>query len=108
MKNKSQQKLIRDIRNKLVKHYKPEKVILFGSRAYGLPQSHSDYDLFIVKRTRKRKVERMRDVSDIFTPRNFSLDVIVSTPSEVSNKLSAGDYFYKEIINRGKVLYERQ
>jgi predicted nucleotidyltransferase len=96
------------IRDMLVKRYKPEKVILFGSRAYGKPKHYSDYDLFVVKKTKRRELDRMREVSNIFTPRDFSLDVLVSTPSELKKRLAMGDFFYEEILDKGKVLYEKR
>lgn len=108
MKRKQQDKRVREIRDKIVKHYKPEMVILFGSRAYGKPRKDSDIDLFIVKRSRKHAIERIREVSDIFPNRNFSLDVIVRTPLELKRRVDEGDFFYEEILNNGIVLYERQ
>jgi predicted nucleotidyltransferase len=107
MKRRKQEALIKKIRDTIVKEYRPEKVILFGSRAYGKLGAESDFDLFIIKRSSKRKVDRIRDVSNLFTRRNFSLDVIVSTPAEVRARLSMGDFFYQEILSNGRVLYEK-
>jgi predicted nucleotidyltransferase len=107
MRKQNQKVLINRIRDTLVREYNPEKVILFGSRARGKSKRTSDFDLFVVKRTTRRKVDRMRDVSNLFTPRDFSLDVIVSTPAEVDRRLEMGDPFYREILNHGRVLYEK-
>jgi len=72
--------LIRMIRKRTAKSYKPEKIILFGSRAYGRPNRHRDFDFLIIEQTSRRDVDRIRDVSRIFGMRDFSLDVIVRTP----------------------------
>lgn len=102
------QRLIREIRDKLVGYYKPEKVILFGSHAYGVPHRESDFDLFIIKRTTKDVFERYREVSDIFYPRYYAMDILVRTPGEVRRRLALGDFFYKEILTKGRVLYEKK
>ena len=102
------EKLIREIRDRLVEYYKPEKIILFGSHAYGIPAKHSDFDLFIIKRTTKDVFERYREVSDIFYPRYFAMDILVRTPGEIRRRLALGDFFYKEILTRGRVLYEKK
>jgi predicted nucleotidyltransferase len=106
--SEERQKLIREVRDKLVRYYKPEKVILFGSQAYGRPRRDSDLDLLIIKRTRKDFFERIREVSRLFPLRDFALDVIVRTPSELRARLTWGDFFYKEIVTRGRILYEKQ
>ena len=106
--SKNRERLISEVRAKLVKYYKPEKVILFGSQAYGRPKRDSDLDLLIIKRTRKDFFERIREVSGLFPLRDFALDVIVRTPSELRTRLAWGDFFYKEIVTRGRILYEKQ
>jgi len=39
-------------------------------------------------------------------PRDFSLDLLVRTPSEVARRLRWGDPFMRELLESGKVLYE--
>lgn len=107
MKRTSQENIVRHIRKKLVKEYKPEKIILFGSRAYGKPTRGSDFDVFIIKHTRRNPLDRIRDVSRIFGLRDFSLDVIVRTPAELRRRLREGSFLYQEIVSKGRVLYEK-
>lgn len=102
-----QDRILKQIRDRLVRKYRPEKVILFGSRAYGSPRRESDYDLFIIKRTRRRPIDRARDVSRIFFDRNFGMDIIVRTPTEVKRRIAMGDFFIEEILREGRVLYEK-
>jgi len=100
-------KLLKYIRDRIVQEYKPEKIILFGSRAYGKPNQDSGYDVFIIKRTKRQDIDRIRDVSDIFLKRDFSLDVIVRTPTELKRRLQDGSCLYKEIMTKGVILYEK-
>jgi predicted nucleotidyltransferase len=100
-------KSLRPAIQKIVSELKPEKVILFGSYAYGTPNPHSDVDLLIVMKTKASLKDRSWAVSRLLIPRPFPVDILVKTPKEVSEALAAGDFFIKEILTRGKVLYDR-
>ncbi|GAB4456339.1 MAG: nucleotidyltransferase domain-containing protein [Anaerolineales bacterium] len=92
---------------RIVTALKPEKIILFGSYAYGNPTPDSDVDLLVVLKTRKPRKERVVAVSLLLYPRPFPVDLIVKTPGELETALKKGDIFIKEIVSKGKVLYER-
>ncbi len=100
-------KSLRPAIQKIVADLKPEKVILFGSYAYGTPNPHSDVDLLVIMKTRAPLKERSWAVSRLLLPRPFPVDILVKTPKEVEKALKSGDFFLKEIITRGKVLYDR-
>lgn len=97
--------------NKLVEEiktgYKPEKIILFGSYAWGSPTKESDIDFLIIKRSDKPFHKRWSDVcrmvSDVRRGRSFSPFVI--TPDELRERLDMNDPFFKKIMNDGEVLY---
>ena len=93
---------------KIADELKPEKIILFGSYAYGLPKPHSDVDLLIILKTNASLKDRSWKVSRLLLPRPFPVDILVKTPKEVEKGLRSGDFFLKEILTRGKVLYERR
>jgi len=58
--------IIKEIVGILTEKYKPEKIILFGSYAYGNPTEDSDIDLLIIKETdKKRRVDRFVEVKRI-------------------------------------------
>lgn len=99
--------LIRKITDTIVKAYQPEKIILFGSRVWGHPHEDSDLDLFIVKESTLRRDHRAMEISKLFFPRRFPMDIIVYTPDEVKHNVEANDFFIREIFTKGKVLYER-
>jgi predicted nucleotidyltransferase len=92
---------------KIVDELNPEKIILFGSYAYGKPTPHSDVDLLVVLKTTESPKERSWRVSRLLLPRPFPVDILVKTPREIEKALKSGDFFMQEIITRGKVLYER-
>lgn len=85
----------------------PEKIILFGSYANGAPTPDSDVDLLIIMETEAPSKERSWAVSRLLLPRPFPVDILVRTPREIATALERGDFFIREIISHGKVLYER-
>ena len=102
------QKEIKKITDQIVKKYKPEKIILFGSYAWGKPTEDSDVDLFIVKKSRKRKIDRERELSRYLFGYDFpAMDLLVYTPMEIKKRLNIEDPFIKDIISKGKSLYVR-
>jgi len=99
--------ILAEIVRRIVDKLEPEKIILFGSYAYGQPHPDSDVDLFIIQETNQKYVDRCVAVSELIIPRPFPLDIIVKTPAEVSNALAKGDFFMKEMVTCGRVLYEQ-
>jgi len=94
----------------LQEHYAPDKVILFGSCGRGDFSEDSDIDLLIVKETSKRPLDRMREVYElVYSPDHYlALDPLVYTPQELTQRLALGDFFIQEIMQEGRVLYERE
>lgn len=99
-------KEIKKIVSQIVKKYKPEKIILFGSFAYGKPKPSSDVDLLIIKRSRKKSVERIKEIL-MKTESNLPLGPLVYTPKEIRERLNLGDFFFQDILKKGKLLYEK-
>jgi predicted nucleotidyltransferase len=100
-------KSLRPAIQKIARELNPEKIILFGSYAYGMPNRHSDVDLLVIMKTKSSAKDRSWAVSRLLLPRPFPVDILVKTPKEVEKALEAGDFFLKEILTRGKVLYDR-
>jgi uncharacterized protein len=101
----------KDELNKIVKKiiaaYQPEKIILFGSYAYGKPSANSDLDLLIIKKTGERFIDRWTNVRKIVSDpeRSISFEPLILTPQELEERLARGDQFIEEIMARGEVLY---
>ena len=94
--------------SEIVSGYQPEKIYLFGSYVNGKQNNHSDIDLFIVKDTRKRKLDRNREVRKcIKTYPNMGLDVFVFTPIELEQGMQEIMNIGKETVTTGKLVYER-
>ena len=99
--------VIEGIARCIVEQFQPEKVILFGSRAWGVPLEDSDIDILVIMESEETPHERNVNVSSLCRPRLVSLDVLVKTPAEVDTRLRMGDLFLKRILGEGKVLYAR-
>ncbi len=99
--------LLENIVQRIVIGAKPEKIILFGSYAYGNPTPDSDLDILIIQETPARPADRILRISRLLRPRPFPMDILVRTPNEIFQALEAGDSFVHEIMHQGKVLYER-
>jgi predicted nucleotidyltransferase len=92
---------------RIARELRPQKIILFGSYAYGNPTPDSDVDLLVVMKTRAPRVKRYLAVSRLLMPRPFAVDIIVKTPREIKTAIKRGDFFIEEIYSQGKVLYEQ-
>lgn len=95
------QKLCRQI----VDTFRPQKVILFGSYAYGTPNYDSDIDLLVVMpfeghvHDQAVKIRRGLDST-------MPVDLLVRTPEQIRERVEMEDFFMREIVEQGKVLYE--
>jgi len=106
IKDKRIKRLIYQITEKIKKEYCPNKIILFGSYAYGKPEDESDIDLFIIKDTPKKRAERFCEVRKILRDiPNVSIQPVVFTKDELDSRLKIKDDFILEIIEKGEVLY---
>lgn len=93
------------VADKIAKEYKPEKIILFGSHAWGKPHADSDVDLFVMKRTNDSVIERHKKVGRLLFGSGFPVDVLIYTPAQVKKRLQMGDFFVRNIMFKGKLLY---
>ncbi len=85
--------------------FHPDKVILFGSFAYGTPHEGSDVDLLVIMPAASQGAQATRICMALWAP--FAMDLIVRTPETMKWRLAEGDSFLREIVSKGKVLYEK-
>jgi len=95
------QVLSRDI----VTAFHPNRIILFGSHAYGRPDEASDMDFLIVMPFEGKGPNKALEIMRRVKPR-IPVDIIVRTPEDMRQRLAWNDFFLKEITEKGKVLYE--
>lgn len=101
------QEKLKEVTDKIVRKFNPEKVILFGSYAWGTPTKDSDVDLFIVKESDKSRRESQIEMRSFLFGSSFPYDVLVYDPKEAEKRIQIGDFFIKDIFDKGKILYER-
>jgi predicted nucleotidyltransferase len=97
--------VIRCYARKLAQRFQPDKIILFGSYAYGTPHADSDVDLLVVMPARNEIDQSIR--LRWTAPAPFPMDLLVRTPKNLQRRLADGDWFLREIVSRGKVLYDK-
>jgi len=102
-------KLLDKIIDILKEKYKPEKIILFGSYAWGEFTEDSDIDLLIIKETDKKRIDRFVEAKRlIYNPEiKIPISPIVLTQKELDERINSGDDFLKEVIENGVILHER-
>lgn len=94
---------IQDVVRQIATRFSPLKIILFGSYARGDPRPESDVDLLVIMPTRREGEQSLLIRQAIQC--DFGLDLIVQTPATVRRRLRLGDFFLREILEKGKVLY---
>jgi predicted nucleotidyltransferase len=104
------QRILDEVVQRLIAGYQPERIILYGSYAYGTPDDDSDLDLLIIKATDASPFERRVQVRRMLTQpkRRIPLSPLVLTPDELSQRLRIRDPFYMDIIRHGETLYVRE
>ena len=91
--------------HEIITHFQPQRIILFGSYAYGIPNEDSDLDLLVILDTPLNETEQAVRICQAIHY-NFGLDLIVRTPRTLTKRLALGDPFLHEITEKGRVLYE--
>jgi uncharacterized protein len=98
-------RLIRRFAREVAERFEPDKIILFGSYAYGTPHADSDVDILVIMPARNELDQAFKIHWAIQPP--FPLDIIVRTPKNMKWRLEEGDSFLHEVVSRGKFLYEK-
>jgi predicted nucleotidyltransferase len=98
-------RVIRKFAGEVAGRFKPDKIILFGSYAYGTPHEDSDVDILVVMACRNQIDAALR-IHDAIEP-PFPLQLIVRTPYNLGWRLAERESFHTEIVTRGKLLYEK-
>ena len=89
---------------RIVREFAPQRVILFGSYAYGTPTDGSDVDLLVIMPFAGSHIDKAVEILERVDPR-FSIDLLVRTPEQVRQRLEWNDFFLRDVMERGQVLY---
>ena len=100
-------KAIRAVAQLIANQFPVEKILLFGSYAYGKPAEGSDVDYLIIMNHGKPSNRKMMfEISDSLSPLPFPMDLIVRTPRDLRERIPQGDWFLQDAYTKGRILYE--
>jgi len=99
------QRTISSFARQVAKQFNPHKIILFGSYAYGKPTEDSDVDILVIMPFQGKGAQKATEILLTIDPR-FPIDLLVRTPEQIRIRIKLGDFFIREITQKGKVLYE--
>ena len=97
---------IAKLSERIVREFQPEKIILFGSYAYGQPRPDSDVDLLVVLAFDGKAFRKSVEILNRISP-EFSVDLLARRPEDTARRYAEGDPLIREALDHGKVLYER-
>lgn len=98
-------RVIRRYVRQIAARFEPDRILLFGSHAYGTLHADSDVDLLVIMPTRNPVGQAVR--IRLALPAPFPLDLLVRSPEKVARALEIGDSFLTEVMAKGKVLHEK-
>ena len=96
---------IDEVVKRIINSYHPEKIILFGSYAYGIPDEDSDLDILIIKETDLPRYRRGREVRRCLRGLKTPVDLVVYSKKEIEEWLNVNTAFITTVMEKGKVLY---
>lgn len=97
---------IRSLSEHIVREFRPERIILFGSYAAGTPTPDSDVDLLVILPFEGRNFTKSLEILNRTNPQ-FPIDLLARTPEDTARRYQEGDPLIRQALDHGKVLYER-
>ena len=98
--------LLADIARRIAAEFHPYRIILFGSYAYGTPHAESDIDLLVIMEKPAGTGRYVHALYDAARVPNLCMDILAYSPAELETRLAMGDFFVRDILARGKMLYD--
>lgn len=92
---------------RIVAHFHPDRIILFGSYAFGDPKQDSDLDLLIVMPVEGSRRKKANEIDLVLADRTLPLDLIVVTPEQFENQRDIIGTIVREAALQGRTIYER-
>ena len=97
---------VTELSDRIAREFQPERIILFGSLAYGTPTEYSDVDLLIIMPFEGTPFRKSLEIVNQLNP-SFYVDLVIRSPEDTARRYREGDPLIREALDRGKVLYER-
>ncbi|MDO8683918.1 MAG: nucleotidyltransferase domain-containing protein [Armatimonadota bacterium] len=97
---------IRELSSRIAREFNPEKIILFGSYAYGVVSEDSDVDLLVVLPFEGKGFRKSLEILNKVDP-HFPVDLIARRPDDTARRYAEGDPLIREALDKGSLLYER-
>ena len=95
---------IQQLTEQIAAEFRPDKIIMFGSYAYGNPTEFSE-DILVILPFAGKPVRKAIEIRSKIDPK-IPIDLIVRTPEQVKERLALNDWFIREIVEKGRTLYE--
>jgi predicted nucleotidyltransferase len=96
---------IESLSKRIAEEFRPDRIILFGSYAYGEPTEDSDVDILVIMPFVGKPVYKAIEIRTRIGA-HFPMDLIVRTPQQVQERVAMNDWFMREIVEKGRTLYE--
>lgn len=106
--NQVDDELLKEIVNRIVNSIHPERIILFGSYAYGRPRELSDLDILVIMNSELPRYKRAVSIYSCLIGLLIPKDILVYTPEEVKEWSEVPQAFITTVIREGKVIYEKE
>jgi predicted nucleotidyltransferase len=97
---------IERVAREIAEKFDPERIILFGSYAYGTPTDDSDVDMLVVMETAEHPTDAAVRIRRAVHA-GFLWDLLVRTPQVVLQRIAWEDWFLRDIVEKGEILYEK-
>jgi len=97
---------IKELVEQIAERFDPERIVLFGSYAYGNPGPDSDVDLLIIMHFEGKSFWKSLEIANLVNP-SFSVDLLTRRPEDTEQRYALGDPVIREALDHGRVLYER-
>jgi predicted nucleotidyltransferase len=98
-------KRIKNLAGRIARQFRPERIVLFGSYARGDTGEDSDVDLLVVLPFEGKSYDKAAEIRSRAGP-DFAVDLVVRTPEDVERRLEPGEFFIRDMMDEGRVLYE--
>ena len=98
--------MIKELAGQIAEQFNPERIVLFGSYAYGTPGPDSDVDLLVIMHFEGKPFWKSLEITNSVNP-SFSVDLLTRRPEDTERRYALGDPLIKEALDHGQVLHER-